>query len=187
MTYALFLSLVLVQQNGKDLPAPVQQTVTRELGGAAIKDVQKEADGSYTIDTKTATLRVLPTGELISKKEQVPADKLPKAVQDTIKKELAGKKVDTEKLTKVYYEASMGNTTLRISEDGKVTKREEKIKPAELPEAVAKAAKSKFEGATITKARKVTEDGHTRFEVTAETAEKKKVEAVFTEEGKEIF
>jgi len=186
MVYALVVSLSLLQQSVQDLPEPVQKTVQQELGSAQVTKVQKEQDGSYTVGTKTQSLHVCATGELISKEELVPADKMPKDVQDTIKKEFGGKKAETKKVTKISYEVKVGNVKLKIAEDGSIARREESIKPSELPSAVAGAAKDKFKGQTLVKARKILEDGRVRYKVTAEDSNKKESDASFFEDGKEI-
>ena len=183
MIQAVLITLGLMQQSLQDLPEPVQKTVQRELGASAsIKDVQKEKDGTFKVDTKTTSLHVTAAGDLISKEEDLALDKLPKAVQDAIQKEFGGKKAEAKRVTKISYEAKAGNVRLKFAEDGSIQRREETIKAADLPAAVADAAKAKFNGAKIDKARKILEDGRIRYKVEAANDQS----ASFTEDGKEI-
>jgi len=187
MKYVALLPLLLLVQDLRDLPDPAQKTVKHELGETPqIKAVQKEPDGSFTVDTKTASLHVAASGDLISKDEQISLDKMPKAVQDAVRKEFSGKRADTHRVTKVSFEAQVGNLKLKLDETGAILRREETIKASDLPAAVSKAAVAKLSGSSISKAKKILEDGHIRYKVTVETPDKKKGEASFNEDGSEI-
>ncbi|HLG42741.1 MAG TPA: hypothetical protein VI643_05200 [Planctomycetota bacterium] len=187
MKYAALIPLLLVAQDLRDLPEPAQKTARHELGDTPqLKAIQKEPDGSFTIDTRTTSLHVAATGDLISKDEQIALDKMPKAAQDTVRKEFAGKRADTRRVTKVSFEAQVGNLKLKIDEAGSILRREDTVKASELPAAVSKAAVAKVPGSAVSKAKKILEDGHIRYKVTVESPDKKKVEASFNEDGSEI-
>ncbi len=182
MRFALVIPMLFLLQ---DPPEAVLNTAKRELGDQKYK-THKEKDGSYSFDTKTVSLHVAANGEMIDKDEIISMDKAPKEVQDAVKREFAGKKTETTKVTKVSYEVKSGGVKLKIGYDGSIDRRDETIKAGDAPEAVLKAAKAKLEGSSVVKVKKVMEDGKVRYKVTVETADKKKVEATFDEDGKEI-
>lgn len=188
MILAALLALAL-QQEPAPLPEAVQATITKELGEGTAPKTKKEKDGTFSAKTKTTEIRISESGELLSKEEKLAADQLPEKVAETAKKELADAKIKAVKITgkdKVSFEISAKDIDLTVAEDGTLVLREEKLKPEALPQAVADAAKAKFGDAPINKARKITQGGTTVFKLSAKAADKTKLEASFTEDGKEI-
>jgi hypothetical protein len=192
MMFTAWLAAAVIQQQDPgwaDLPEASQKTAAKELGDNPKAKVKKEKDGTFTVSTKTVRLSLTESGDLLSKEEDVAADQLPKEVQETAKKELGEATLKAKKLSakeKVTFEVKGDESTLVIGEDGLLASKEEKIKPENLPQAVIDAVQAKFQGATISKAKKVTIDGKTVIEVSLKLADKGKAKAKFTEDGKEV-
>jgi uncharacterized membrane protein YkoI len=116
-----------------------------------------------------------------AKEEEVPLDKLPKAVVDAVKAKFPG-----AKLLEASKETENGATTYEVTVDhkgqefdisltpaGKIVEVEREIEIADLPKAVVEALKKKYPKCKLDEAEEIVADGKTLFEVTIETADDK--------------
>ena len=131
--------------------------------------------------------------------KKVPLDKVPKKVMDAVKARFPGARITSvEKETadgKVVYDIELTQKgrkyEMDILEDGTVLEVEKEVPAKDVPEAVTKALKAKYPGATVkvvmevnkVKDRKETPD---HYEVTLETADKKEVEVIVSLDGKTV-
>jgi len=140
LSAGLFTAGTLQAEELVDLPRAVQETVKRQLGGARVDEVERDAeDGKvvYEIEAETADgreieLEVAEDGTLLEKQEEVRLTDVPAAVRATIKRELGGvmpEEVErvTEKGTIIYEveaEVSGKEIELEIGEDGTLLDKE---------------------------------------------------------------
>jgi hypothetical protein len=129
--------------------------------------------------------------------DNVPVDKLPKAVVDTLKKRFpkgeltkASKSGEGDKTT---YEVSVKEGTLKADVDltaaGAITGMEKQIAEADLPKVIAAAVKAKQPKGTVKTCEEViaVKDGKEEleyYEVVVETPDKKTVELEIEKDGK---
>ena len=139
-----------------------------------------------------ALVALLGVTALRADEEKVPLDKLPKAVTDAVKAKFDGcELVSAEKEKedgKVVYEILIkdGDRTVEVTvtPEGKIVTVEKTIKEKELPEAVAKAFKEKYPGATVKLIEEVTKGDKVYYELWIVTKEKKPLEVEFDPKGK---
>jgi uncharacterized membrane protein YkoI len=131
--------------------------------------------------------------------EKVPEDKVPKAVMDAAKARFPGAKftsITKEKEDgKIVYDLELTHEgkkyEMDIHEDGTVVEIEKEVALKDLPEAVTKAVDTKFPKATIKEIMEVNKvDGKKEtpdhYEITIETADKKKMEVIASLDGKTV-
>jgi hypothetical protein len=131
--------------------------------------------------------------------ENIPLDKLPRAVVDAVKDKFPDAKlVAAEKETrdgKVFYEVMLKNKDLSIemllTPEGKIVVIEQPIPARELPKAVRKAIDDSFPKATVKSVEETTREDKKTYGVLLENdqmigKEKQKVQLQLTSEGKVI-
>jgi uncharacterized membrane protein YkoI len=134
-----------------------------------------------------------------AKAEKVPVDKVPKKVMDTVNARLPGAKLTSvEKETEDgagVYDIELTHEgrkyEMDIKEDGTLIEIEKEVLAKDVPEAVTKALKGKYPGSTIEVVMEVNkvkgkEETPDHYEVTLETAAKKKIEVVVSLDGKSV-
>jgi len=115
-----------------------------------------------------------------AKEEEVPLDKLPKAVVDAVKAKFPG-----ARLLEAYKETEVGKTTYEVGLEhkgqeidvtltpaGKIVEVEREIEIDDLPKAVVEALKKKYPKCKLDEAEEVVADGKTLFAVAIEAADK---------------
>jgi uncharacterized membrane protein YkoI len=133
------------------------------------------------------------------KAEKLSFDKAPKAVQEAVKARFPGADVTSiEKETedgKVVYDIELKHQgrkyEMDIHEDGTVIEIEKEIPLKDVPAAVTKTLKEKFPTATVKEVMEVNKvkgrvETPDHYEVTIETADKKKQEVIVSLDGKSV-
>jgi hypothetical protein len=133
-----------------------------------------------------------------NKAEKIPADKIPKAVMDTIKARLPGAEIiSAEKETedgKVVYDIELKHKgrkyEMDIHEDGTLIEIEKEVAAKDVPEAVTKALKAKYPDATVKEVMEVNKvKGKTEtpdhYEVTLKVGDKER-EVLVSLDGKSV-
>ncbi|MBO0700261.1 MAG: PepSY-like domain-containing protein [Zavarzinella sp.] len=134
-----------------------------------------------------------------TKEEKISADKLPRAVMAAVKAHFPDPEFTslTKETTgdKVVYDIELKQKgkkhEMDIREDGTVLEIENEVPAKDLPDAVTKALDAKFPKATVAEVMEVNkvtgkEIKFLHYELTIETAEKKKLEVVITADGKSV-
>ncbi len=133
------------------------------------------------------------------KAEKIAPDKLPKKIATAIKARFPGCEVTSaEKETedgKVVFDIELKHKgrkyEMDIREDGTVVEIEKEILAADIPQAVRKGVDAKYPKAAIKEVMEVNQvagkkETPTHFEVTIETAAKKKMEVIVSLDGKSV-
>ena len=131
------------------------------------------------------------------KAEKVPLDKVPKVIMDAIKNRFPKAEIESVEKEKedgkIVFDIELKHEgrkyEMDILEDGTIVEIEKEVAAKDVPEAVTKAVKEKYPGCTIkevmevnkVKDKKETPD---HYEVTLETADKKKKEVEVSLDGK---
>jgi len=162
-----------------NLPAPVRETIRKEIGSGRVEEVTRTNENGgvvYEVDLNqgglTRSLTIAADGRLTAR--QVFLNELPPAVQQTIRAQTTGGKVeniywandDGEPAYAVEFTRGKDKRGLTVALDGWLEARE--VLFAELPLAVQKAVREQLKGATPTHIDRSDEDGEVTFEVTAE-------------------
>jgi len=133
------------------------------------------------------------------KAEKVPLDKVPKVIMDAIKGRFPNAEIESVEKEKedgkIVFDIELKHEgrkyEMDILEDGTIVEIEKEVAAKDVPEGVTKAVKEKYPGCTIkevmevnkVKDKKETPD---HYEVTLETADKKKKEVEVSLDGKII-
>jgi uncharacterized membrane protein YkoI len=133
------------------------------------------------------------------KAEKVPLDKVPKAVMDAIMGRFPGAditSVEKEKEDgKIVYDVELKHKDRKyemdILEDGTIIEIEKEVAAKDVPEAVTKAVEAKYPKSTVKEVMEVNkvkgkEETPIHYEVTLETADKKKLEVIVSLDGKSV-
>jgi uncharacterized membrane protein YkoI len=133
------------------------------------------------------------------KTEKIAPDKLPKKVADAIKARFPNAEITSaEKETedgKVVYDIELKHKERKyeidIQENGTIVEIEKEIFAKDVPEAIANGVKAKYPKATIKEVMEVNKvegakETPIHYEVTIETAEKKKMEVIVSLDGKSV-
>jgi uncharacterized membrane protein YkoI len=193
----------------KDLPAAVAKGLDQKYPKATIKlaeEITKDKTISYAVVIETADKKKLEIvldasgkvekeeakDEIEEGEEEIPLDKLPKAVVDAVKAKFPGAQLQSAAKEndegKVVYEVTIKHKGQDIdvmaSPDGKIIAIEKTIKANELPAKVSKALAEKYSRGTVKKAEEITKDDKTTYEVIIEMGDKKKFEVVLDPDGK---
>ena len=126
--------------------------------------------------------------------ENVPLDKLPKAVVEAVKKmfpdaQLVSASTEDENGKKVFEVAikNKGQTIeVTLTPEGKLVSVEKEITVKDLPRPVTTSLDAKYAKAVIKKVEEITKDGKLTYEVLLVTADKKMLEVVFDPQGKVV-
>jgi uncharacterized membrane protein YkoI len=130
-------------------------------------------------------------GQVRGDEEDIPLDKVPKAVMDAVKAKFPGARMTSaakeEDAGKVIYEVSLTHegkkSDVSATADGKIVSVETMIKAADLPTAVAKALEKTYPKAEYKTIEVVQEEGKTFYEVLLETADDKTFEVKLDRDG----
>ncbi len=144
LTIVMMFSIAMAQEkkiSRAQLPAAVEQTVTKESEGATIKGFAMEVEhgqtfyeASLTVNGHGKDILIDKDGNVVEVEEEVPLDTLPAAVQDALKKAAgAGRIQMVESLTKngtlVAYEAHLKRgykrSEIQVGPNGEKLKRPE--------------------------------------------------------------
>jgi uncharacterized membrane protein YkoI len=133
------------------------------------------------------------------KAEKLTADKLPKVIRDAVQKRFPGAEITSaEKETedgKVVYDIELKHNgrkyEMDIKEDGTVIEIEKEVDLKDVPAAVTRAVGAKYPNSTIKEVMEVNKVNGTvetpiHYEITIETAEKKKMEVIVSLDGKSV-
>ena len=129
----------------------------------------------------------------MAKEEEIPLDKLPKAVVDAVKAKFPGAElVKAEKETeddKTVFEVALKHKKQKyevsLTPDGKITEIEREIAVKDLPKAVTEALAKKYPHSKLEEAEEVTVgDKITSYEVELITSDKKELEVTVDPKGK---
>jgi hypothetical protein len=133
------------------------------------------------------------------KAEKVPPDKLPAKVADAIKARFPGCEITSAEKEKedgkIVYDIELKHKDRKyemdILEDGTIIEIEKEVALKDLPEAVKKAVEEKYAKSTIKEAMEVNKvedkkETPIHYEITIETAEKKKMEIIVSLDGKSV-
>jgi uncharacterized membrane protein YkoI len=133
------------------------------------------------------------------KPEKLPLDKVPKAVMNAIKGRFPGADISSvEKEVedgKVVFDVELKHEgrkyEMDILENGTILEIEKEVAAKDVPAAVTKGVKAKYPNATIKEVMEVNKvKGKTEtpdhYEVTIETADKKKIEVIVSLDGKSV-
>lgn len=130
--------------------------------------------------------------EVRADEEDIPLDKVPKAVMDAVKARFPGAEMKEaakeEEDGKTSYEVSLVHIGKKIDvvaqPDGKIIAVETVIKAADLPAAVKKTLEAKYPKAEYQTIETVEEGGKLSYEVSLETANDEDIEVVLDRDGK---
>jgi uncharacterized membrane protein YkoI len=125
-------------------------------------------------------------------KDNVPLEKLPKAVADAVKAKFDGavlvsaskEKEDGKELYEVALKHKGHNIDVTLTAEGKITSIEKQIEAKDFPKPVSEALDAKYPKATIKKAEEVTEGDKVVYEALIVTADNKTIEVVLDPKGK---
>jgi uncharacterized membrane protein YkoI len=139
------------------------------------------------------------TAAIADDAKKVPLDKIPKAIKDAINARFPDAEITSvEKETedgKVVFDVELKHKgrkyEMDIQEDGTVIEIEKEVPVKDAPEAITKAVLAKYPKATIQEVMEMykvkgKEETLTSYEVTIETADKKKMELVVSLDGKDV-
>ena len=116
------------------LPAAVKESLMKEADKNAIKGIEAVTvyKAEWVVDGKDVEVKIAASGKILAKETDMAMDKLPAAVQETIKKEAGANKVEelkevvkgTDKFFQAEWTADGKCVELKNAADGKVIKKE---------------------------------------------------------------
>ncbi|MDQ6632289.1 MAG: PepSY-like domain-containing protein [Verrucomicrobiota bacterium] len=162
----------------KEIPVPAQKTIVAELGNGKIISLTKVMEGdevSYEIEAnkndRPINFEVAADGDLLG--YAIALGDVPIAIQETIKQNLAGGKLEqidkTSEDGEIYYDVEISHgskgISLSIFAEGTLVSKEEELTLAEMPAAVQKSIQEKAFGKKITSLRRTTENEQTFYQI----------------------
>jgi hypothetical protein len=133
------------------------------------------------------------------KAEKIPLDKVPKSVMDAIKGRFPGAEISSVEKEKedgkVVFDVELKHNgrkyEMDIHEDGTIIEIEKEIALKDVSDAVKKAVGEKYANSTIKEVMEVNkvkdkQETPDHYEITIETAEKKKMEVIVSLDGKSV-
>ena len=158
----------------------------------------REVMGCATVSVAAGLLLLAAVARADDKAEKIPLDKVPKAIMDAIKGRFPGAEISSVEKEmedgKIMYDVELKHQgrkyEMEIAESGTILEIEKEVAAKDVP-AITKAVLAKYPKATIkgvmevnkVKGKQETPD---HYEVTIETADKKKMEVVVSLDGKSV-
>ena len=122
--------------------------------------------------------------------KDIPASKVPQAVQQTVSARYAGAHDIDWEMNGRYYEAEvsqkgMEDIHLLLDAKGNILAEKQEVKDKQLPPAIQKAIAARYNGYRVDEVERVTRNGKTYYQVELDASMKRDLHLVFSEDGTE--